>query len=246
MAAETKKTETPPYNSYGTLANFIKGLKETGIPSRIDKSILGKLSGSAQSALIAALKWLALIDDAGLPTEKMEALVNADDATYPQILSSVLRERYKFIDDGTITLAKATGSQVEQKFREYGITGSTVIKCIAFFISACNAAKIPLGPHVKAPKALPVSGAKKRARKNGLEIDVFDSEESDDEEENGIPVDMPGFVKIPIPLHGMEDGAVFLPDNMTKAQWAYALKIAKFLIENYRQDDAPDGAGAVP
>lgn len=243
MVAETKKPETPPYCSYATFINFLKGLKETGIPSRIDKSILGKLSGSAQSALLAGLKWLALIDDAGLPTAKLEELVEADDTSYPKILASVLNERYNFMTDGSINLAKATGSQVEGKFREYGISGSTVIKTMSFFITAATAAKVPLGPHVKAPKQLPPSGAKRRLKSAGVELGNLLDYEGEEDESDGIPDSMPGFVKIPIPLHGMEDGAVFLPDNMTATQWAYALKITKFLIENYRMEDAPNGAG---
>jgi hypothetical protein len=243
MATESSKIESPPYPSYATFLNFIKGLKETGVPSRIDKSVIGKLSGSTQSALIAALKWLNLIDSVGLPMPKLEELVQADEVKYSETLASVLRESYKFIDDGTLNLAKATGSQVEQKFREYGVSGSTVIKCIAFFIAAAKDAKIELGPHVKAPKAPASSSSKRKTKKQSPAAEEGGNEEADDEGDDGIPDDMPGFVKIPIPLHGMDDGAVFLPDNMSKSQWAYALKITKFLIENYRPDDAPEEAG---
>lgn len=243
MVAEAKKVETPPYTSYSTFFNFLKGLKETTIPSRIDKSVLAKLSGSAQSALIAALKWLSLIDDAGVPTSKLEALVHAEESKYPEILAAVLRDEYTFIADGTINLAKATSSQVEQKFREYGISGSTVIKCVAFFISAAKDAKIELGPHVKAPKASSSNGgSKRRMKKQASASEQDDSEHTSDTDTEGVPVEMPGFIKIPIPLHGMPDGAVFLPDGMSSAQWAYALRIAKFLIENYRLEDASSDA----
>lgn len=242
MATESAKTESPPYPSYATFVNFIKGLKETGVPSRIDKSVINKLSGSTQSALIAALKWLNLIDSAGLPMPKLEELVEADEVKYSETLASVLRESYKFTTDGTLDLAKATGSQVEQKFREYGVSGSTIIKCMAFFIAAAKDAKIELGPHVKAPKAPTSNGLKRKLKKPASTVDAEDDDEPDEDTDVGIPDGMPGFVKIPIPLHGMDDGAVFLPDNMTKSQWAYALKITKFLIENYRPDDAPDGA----
>jgi hypothetical protein len=240
MSTEAKKVETPAYPSYVTFNNFIKGLRDTGIPSRIDKSVLGKLSGSAQAALVPGLKWLDLIDAAGTPTAKLEALVHADEASYPKELRKVLEASYSFITDGSITLSKATGSQVEGKFREYGISGSTVIKCMAFFILAAKDARIELGPHVKAPKAAASSnGAKRKSRKAPLTGSDEPDEEEEEEKGDGIPDLMPGFIKIPIPLHGMEDGAVFLPDNMTSSQWSYALKITKFLIENYRMEDAP-------
>lgn len=241
MTAETVKVETPPYPSYSTFLNFIKGLRETGVPSRIDKSIMGKMSGSGQSALMATLKWLKLIDAAGFPQPSLDTLVHADDAQYSAALKVVLEASYGFLTDGSITLTKATTAQVEQKFREYGITGSTVIKCMAFFLMAIKDAGIAVGPHVKTPKVVPTNGAKRRPKK-GPAAPATEGDDGDDDEGDGIPDEMSGFVKIPIPLHGMDDGAVFLPDNMTKSQWAYALKITKFLIENYRPDDAPDGA----
>lgn len=223
--------------------SFIKGLRETGIPSRIDKSVLSKLSGSSQSALIAALKWLDLIDAVGVPTPKLHILVDADGPKYSQALRSVLEASYAFMTDGTIDLAKGTGSQLEAKFREYGVQGSTVVKSMAFFIVAARDAGVQLGPHIKAPKVLSNGGAKKRVKKAAQAADaVNDEPDGDDDDPDGIPEHMPGFVKIPIPLHGMEDGAVFLPDNMTAAQWAYALKITKFLIENYRLEEPQSGA----
>lgn len=242
MADETKKPEAPPYVTNATFTNFIKGLRETGIPSRIDKSVLSKLSGSSQSALVAGLKWLDLIDAAGVPTAKLQALVDAEGPKYSQALRSVLEGSYAFMTDGSIDLAKGTGSQLEAKFREYGPTGSTVSKCMAFFIVAARDAGVQLGPHIKAPKTQSNGNTKKRVKKPAQAADNSGDEGDDGGDVlDGIPDSMSGFVKIPIPLHGMEDGAVFLPDNMTASQWAYALKITKFLIENYRQEEPPSG-----
>lgn len=240
MATDDKKGDSPPYPSYVTFSNFIKGLREDGIPARIDKGILSKLSGSAQSALTAGLKWLDLIDEGGVPTAKLEALIGAEEGDYSTQLRKVLEGSYAFLTDGTINLQKGTGAQLEDKFREYGIAGSTVVKSIAFFILAAKEAGIELGPYIKVPKAPSTNGARKKAKKAAQASSSTPDADGggDDEDDKGIPDDMPGFVKIPIPLHGMPDGAVFLPDNMTSSQWAYALKITKFLIENYRLEDS--------
>ena len=244
MAAETKKNESPPYIAFSTFLSFIKGLAKTGIPSRIDKSLLRNMSGGNQSALLAALKWFNLIDDVGVHGENLAALVAAGDDV-ASVLRKLLPSAYKFMADGSIQLERATGSQVEEKFRAYGLSGSTVVKAMAFFISACKEAQVPISAHVKLPKVSRPNGlgkAKKLRQHAGVNDDGDGDVEEEDGNAEGIPNGMAGFVKIPIPLHGMEDGAVFLPDNMTKAQWTYALKITKFLIENYRQDDAPQGA----
>ncbi len=243
-AVEEKKVESPPpYCSYATFANFVKSLQPDGAPDRIDKSVIRTLSGSAQSALLNGLRWMSLIDGDGKPTPALEKLVASDEATYPNALREVLEKSYAFVTDGSIQLSKATGSQVEGKFREYGISGSTVVKSIAFFIQAARAAKIPLGPHVKAPKQTgTANGAKRAARKQQVEQVPQVSDQlppSPLGADGSLPQAIPGFVRIAIPLHGMKDGAVFLPDKLSRTQWEHALKIAKFLIDNYRpQEDA--------
>lgn len=242
MANETKKNDPPPYIAFSTFLSFIKGLGKTGVPSRIDKSLLRNMSGGNQSALLAALKWFGLINEIGEHGKPLESLVAAGDAA-GDVFRELLPVAYKFMSDGSIQLDRATGAQVEEKFRAYGLSGSTVVKAMAFFISACKEAQIPLSAHIKLPKVLRANGLgkAKKARQQAAD-DNTDGDDADDKDNDGIPDTMPGFVKIPIPLHGMDDGAVFLPDNMTNTQWAYALKITKFLIENYRLDEAPNVA----
>ena len=151
MANETKTIEAPPYIAFGTFSNFIKGLGETGVPDRIDKSLLRSFSGSNQSALLGALKWFKLIDDVGTPSAKLEEYSKGTESPNV-VLAELIRSAFAFVSDGTIKLEKATGSQIEEKFREYGIGGSTIGKAMAFFIAACKEAGIPLSPHIKLPK----------------------------------------------------------------------------------------------
>ena len=67
----------PPYVSYRTFRNFLELLKE-GLPSRIDRSVWGpRYSGTTGQQLMTALKSLRLITDNGVPTQKLEELVNS-------------------------------------------------------------------------------------------------------------------------------------------------------------------------
>jgi hypothetical protein len=160
MANETKKTEAPPYIAFSTFLSFIKGLAVAGVPSRIDKSLLRNMSGGNQSALLAALKWFDLIDDVGVPTKALEALVD-DEAGIGALLREMMPVAYEFMADGSINLERATGSMVEEKFRAYGLSGSTIVKAMAFFISACKEASITLGTHIKLPKVVRANGGGK-------------------------------------------------------------------------------------
>lgn len=49
-------------------------------------------------------------------------------------------------------------------------------------------------------------------------------------------VEQERIAEVAIPLHGMHDGVVYLPDGLSPIEWQYALKITKFLLDNYRRD----------
>jgi hypothetical protein len=181
MATETKKTESPPYIAFSTFLSFIKGLATTGVPSRIDKSLLRNMSGGNQSALLAALKWFDLIDEAGHHGPPLEQLVSAGDGL-GFVLKSMMPKAYAFMADGSIDIGRATGSQLEEKFRAYGVSGSTIVKAMAFFIAACKEAEIPLSAHIKLPKVNRSANAvRKKARpQSAVEQEEEEEEERDD------------------------------------------------------------------
>ena len=210
MTNETKKTETPPYIAFSTFLSFIKGLGATGVPSRIDKSLLRNMSGGNQSALLAALKWFRLIDHAGAHGKPLEELVAAgEDAG--TVLKGMLPIAYKFMGDGSIDISRATGSQLEEKFRAYGVSGSTIVKAMAFFISACKEAEIPLSAHIKLPKVIRANGPSKKKDKVRARAQIEEEEEEEEEEEGGgdgggrrAPSKLPPFIqglldKLPAP-----------------------------------------------
>lgn len=244
MVEKTEKSKLPAYVPFGTFTNFINDLRKAGLPSKIDRSLMPNSSGSLISSLIGSLKFLGLMGNDGRPTEKMRALVEATDENRKERFKDLLEIAYPFLHTTSdFDLQKATTAEVADQFRSQEVSGSTVSRCIAFLIALAKAADYKLSPHLK-PLAPPRNGKKNGKANAKREVENVDGPmriDAEDNEDGGIPDGMPGFVKIPIPLHGMEDGAVFLPDNMTKAQWTYALKITKFLIENYRQDDAPQG-----
>jgi hypothetical protein len=179
MVKETKKGETPPYIAFSTFLSFIKGLQKDGIPSRIDKSLLRNMSGGNQSALLATLKWFDLIDDVGHHGTPLEYFVAAADDS-GAILREMLATAYKFMNDGSIDLERATGAQVEEKFRAYGLTGSTVVKAMAFFISACKEADVALSAHIKLPKVVRITGGSKPKKGRQQNSEDNSEEEADD------------------------------------------------------------------
>ena len=161
MVEKTEKLILPPYIPYKTFVNFINGLHENSIPHQIDKSVLRSMSGAMQSATIAALKFLGLIDANAKPTEKLTQLVDASGENYSSTLKNVLTESYSFLFENDFNLEQATGMQVETKFKAKGVSGSTTTKCIAFFLSAAKEANIKVSSHVRPPALARVSSQRK-------------------------------------------------------------------------------------
>ncbi len=136
----------PPYVTFISLMNFVDGLKR-GIPGQIDRSLMKTMSGSMQTQMMSALKYLHLVDAQGVVQDILTRLVNSEGAERTQVLCELLTSSYPFLF-GSFDLSKATSSQFRQKFTEVGASGDSVRKCIAFFLSAAKEANIEVSPYI--------------------------------------------------------------------------------------------------
>ena len=131
----------PPYISFKTLLTLMKELGEHGVPNRIDRSVLGRFSGSAGSQLMVALRWLGLVDQDMRPQPELSALVDAyETPKWPNALGSLLEARYSFAID--LDLSKATPNQFADAFRKFGAKEAVAAKCKRFFLQAAQASNI--------------------------------------------------------------------------------------------------------
>lgn len=172
---EQEKKSIPPYLSYKTFRNFTESLK-VGIPSRIDKSLMITMSGVVQSQVLAALKFLDLIDASGTPTDKLVRLVNLEGNEKKKVLRDVLHSSYKFIFSNGFDLAATTSKHLEEQFAKTGTTGDTTRKCFVFFIGMAKDAGINLSPHIQQKKRGPRgSGKTPKPKKQNPKNEIDDS-----------------------------------------------------------------------
>jgi hypothetical protein len=140
----------PPYVSYRTFHNFVDRLHEQGTPQRIDRSFWSNiLSGSTGPQLMAAMRFLGLVDANGKPTEQLKLLVPAEGERRMQLVRGITNEAFSFVVKSNLDLASATYSQLEECFQStFNLTDDVGRKCVKFFIAMASDAGMPISPHI--------------------------------------------------------------------------------------------------
>lgn len=146
----------PPYLSWTTFEGILDQLKASGIPDKIDRSVLVGKSGGDQSQFLRACLHFGLVEpESEQPTERMRQLVTAEDRG--ALLGEILRESYPNV----VSLGSgATQQMLEDKFREFGIEGDTVRKAIAFYLNAAKQTDIELSTRFKSTR--PGAGGRRK------------------------------------------------------------------------------------
>lgn len=188
MADQDNRKPLPAYVSYKSFNRFIKGLRDSHIPTRIDRSFLTGMSGSAQSALQGALLFLGLMDTSEKPLPALEGLVAAEGADQAGRLKEILLKSYPFLFNG-IDLRRSTSGEVIEAFKKQSVSGSTAAKAIAFFLAAAKDAGIEVSKHVKPPTVVRTAGPK-RSNARSVDDDAGDDEGQNDRGSAGVSPDV--------------------------------------------------------
>ena len=173
---ETSEVRKLPVVAYATFKSFFSKV-EDGLPGRIDRGVLKYTSGAIATQLMHGFRALGLTDEQGQPNKAMEDLASAYAQNDKEALRAMLRKAYPTILDGKFNLARATHSQLREKFESMGISGDTIRKSMTFFVAAAKDAEIEVSRFVSAQakatgsphtsnggrKTKP-SGARKRSR----------------------------------------------------------------------------------
>jgi hypothetical protein len=156
---------TPPYVPYKTFINSLDVFEAHGLPPQIDRGIWKTQPGGIQGLLLASYKFLGLVNDSGVPKERLASLVK-DKAHRPQQIEALLKEAYPEIL-GKHELAKMTTKMLEDEFESaYSVVGDTKRKGITFFLQAAKGAQMPLSGFLESQVRVV-----RRARKNGAKKD---------------------------------------------------------------------------
>lgn len=165
LPAKPEPTQKPPYLSYRTFRNFLESLGASGIPGRIDRSFMpSSMSGANQVLVIAALKFLKLIDENGIPQDNLHKLIEEDGSINQAAYYAALNSAYSFLLND-LDIERATTRQVEEKFKDLGLSSDTIRKAVNFFMLAAKDADMKISPHIKPYQGSGRNGGGQRQRK---------------------------------------------------------------------------------
>lgn len=137
----------PPYVSFSTFRTLREWLGDEGVPLRFDRSFWeSKFSGSTGTQLVAALRFLGLLDREQ-PEQGMERMAEATTAEWRFLLAELLHDSYTAVPFDE--LPRATPAMVRGWFRAYPVDGHTLRKAISFFVSAAKEADLPMSNGVR-------------------------------------------------------------------------------------------------
>lgn len=132
--------QAAPYVPFRTFLTALEGFA-TGVPNRIDRSLWPSLSGAAQGQLLAAFRFLALVDESGGPAPLLGELASGPEAR-KRGLRRALEKSYPELIAQDLT--RTSPRQLEEAMRRYGYTGATLRKAISFFLKAAGYAGLPV------------------------------------------------------------------------------------------------------
>ncbi|HUV30619.1 MAG TPA: hypothetical protein VMY05_06005 [Acidobacteriota bacterium] len=92
---------------------------------------------------------MRLIDEAGVPSEELRSLVQADADSRRAQYRELFERTYSFLGESGIDIAQTTPDQLNNGFQEAGATGDTVAKCRSFFVALAKEAGAELSPYLK-------------------------------------------------------------------------------------------------
>lgn len=154
--------KTAAYVPWGTFKNALDRLASIGLPGRIDRSVFGGLAGGTQTQLIAAMRFLGLIDEDHSPSKILREVTSKNESDRKLLLRHIFKSAYA--DLFQLDLRTASLDQVQEVLaRAYGVTGSTLSKAVRFFLAGAKDLDIELSPFLDETKKK--NGA---PRSNGL------------------------------------------------------------------------------
>jgi hypothetical protein len=213
MAKIETRRPLPPYIPFRTFQGFIEKLRDTAVPERVDTSLLKSYSGSIGRQIVAALKFLKLLDDNNFATQELSKVVKAfGSAEWQETFADILVGAYSELI-GDLNLDVATFGQLQDRFKTWGAEGQVLQKCISFYLSATTNVGWTISPHISNRER---ARSERTPRTRSKRVQLVDDEQR---ESNGSSENVLGSVRFSFPIPGKSTAGISLPSDLVTEDW---------------------------
>jgi len=212
MPKDEERQALPPYIPLKTFQGFVQKLKDTVIPERVDGTLMRSYSGSVGRQLVAALKFIGLVDGNNYTTDKLKAAVKAyGTAEWGTVFGEMFAEAYGELI-GDLNLDVATYGQLAERFRAWGADGQVLQKCITFYLAATRNVGWTISPHItNRERPRNERGTRPKAKRTPR----LDGNHAPDE----IVTSSTGSVRFSFPIPDKSAASLILPPDLMTEDW---------------------------
>lgn len=155
---------SPPYIAWETLKTYLRTLKDSAVPNRIDASMMPPtMSGFSKAGIASALKFFSLVDSNSETTSNLKEMVDAcDTEKWSDAVKRILVPAYAGII-GDLKLNSAIRKELEEKFGD--ATAAMKSRLIRFYIPMMQDAGEEISPYLTARQNKPRKGGPRKTTK---------------------------------------------------------------------------------
>jgi hypothetical protein len=225
MKQNDSNKHRPPYIAWETLKTYLRTLKDSAVPNRIEASMMPPtMSGFCKAGVTSALKFFSLIDSNSETTGNLKEIVGAcDTEKWSDAIKKILVPAYAdFI--GELKLESAIRKELEEKFED--ATAAMKGRHIRFYLPMMQEAGEKISTYLTARQNKPrKSGTRKTKKKKKQIIRHYD------ESSEGVGQMTPkGMFDQLIPIGENNNSLIRVPRNITVSQFEL-VKAAVNVIE---------------
>lgn len=139
-AGRGRKATRPPYAPLKGVRDFFEKVASKAPPTRVDRSYLASIgvAASNEQHLIAALKFLGLIDEGGRPAKSFDVLYLRGPERR-RAMQNLLRQAYPSLFSGELELGTVSRAEIHDHFvRRFQMHGQMARKASALFVLLCT------------------------------------------------------------------------------------------------------------
>lgn len=228
---------SPPYIAYEALKNYLRTLKDSAVPNRIEASMMPPtMSGFSKAGITSTLKFFSLTDSNGETTSDLKEIVDAcDTEKWSDAVQKILVPAYDDII-GDLEIKAAIRTQLEEKFGD--ATNAMKDRFIRFLLPLMKDAGKEISSYLTQRQSKP----RKRKSKKTAKKKQSKPQQSSDGQDQYPPQyqdETPdGMFDQLIPIAGVKKKCfVRVPQNITQKQFEMVKAAVAFIEAMTKQNE---------